>query len=53
MATSEEPRAKTGCWEQKQGTPYAPCTQHHQKGGQTTSAQSLDTAIADPIWGIS
>ena len=36
MTTSEEPRAKTGCWEQKQGTLYAPCIQHHQKGGQTT-----------------
>ena len=36
MTTSEEPRAKTGCWEQKQGTLYAPCTQHHQKGRQTT-----------------
>ena len=26
-ATFEEPGAKTGCWEQKQGTAYAPCTQ--------------------------
>ena len=23
-------------WEQKQGTEHAPCTQHHQGGGQTT-----------------
>ena len=22
--------------EQKQGTAHAPCTQHHQRGGQTT-----------------
>ena len=28
--TSEEPGAKTGCREQKQGTAHAPCTQHHQ-----------------------
>ena len=27
---------KTGCWEQKQGTEHALCTQHHQRGGQTT-----------------
>ena len=25
----EETGAKTGCWEQKQGTEHAPCTQHH------------------------
>ena len=35
-ATSEEPGAKTGCWEQKQGTEHAPCTQHHQTGGRNT-----------------
>ena len=35
-ATSEESGAKTGCQEQKQGTVHAPCTQHHQKGGQNT-----------------
>ena len=28
-ATSEEPGAKVGCWEQKQGTVHAPWTQHH------------------------
>ena len=35
-AASEELEAKTGCQEQKQGTAHAPCTQHHQRGGQTT-----------------
>ena len=35
-AISEEPGAKTGCREQKQGTAHAPCTQHHQRGGQNT-----------------
>ena len=35
-ATSEEPGAKTKRWEQKQGTAHAPCTQHHQRDGQTT-----------------
>ena len=30
-ATSKEPGAKTGCWEQKQGTEYALCTHHHQR----------------------
>ena len=34
--TSEEPWAKTGRQKQKQGTAKAPCTQHHQKGGQNT-----------------
>ena len=29
-ATSEEPGAKIGCQEQKQGTVHALCTQHHQ-----------------------
>ena len=33
-ATSEQPGAKTGCWEQKQGTAHASCPQHHQKGGK-------------------
>ena len=28
MATSEEPGAKTGGWEQKQGTAPVPCTHH-------------------------
>ena len=35
-AASEEPGAKAGCQELKQGTAHAPCTQHHQRGGQTT-----------------
>ena len=35
-ATSEEPGAKTGCWKQKWATKDTPCTQHHQRGGQTT-----------------
>ena len=35
-ATLEEPGAKTGCWEQKQGTEHAPCTQHHLGGEQNT-----------------
>ena len=34
--TFEEPGAKAGGWEQKQGTAHAPCTQHHLRGGQTT-----------------
>ena len=33
-ATSEEPGAKTGCQEQKQGTEHAPCNQHYLRGGQ-------------------
>ena len=33
-STSEEPRAKTGCWEQKQGTEHAPGSQQHLRGGQ-------------------
>ena len=40
-ATSEEPRAKTGCQEQKQGTAHAPCTQYHLRAGQTPSAIPL------------
>ena len=35
-ATFEEPGAKTGCWEQKQGTEHALCIQHHQRGEQNT-----------------
>ena len=39
-------------WEQKQGTVHAPCTQHHLRGGQTTSAtplpQPLDTPLPSP-----
>ena len=34
-ATLEEPGAKTGLWEQKQGTVHDPCTHHHLRGGQT------------------
>ena len=37
-ATSEELGAKTGCWEQTQGTVHASCTQHHQRSGQSTQA---------------
>ena len=29
-AISEEPGAKIGCQEKKQGTAHAPCTQHHK-----------------------
>lgn len=35
-ATSEESGTKAGSREQKQGTAYAPWTQHHLRGGQTT-----------------
>ena len=31
-ATFEEPGANTECWEQKQGTEYAPCTQRNRDG---------------------
>ena len=41
-ATSEEPGAKAGRPEQNQSTVHAPCTQHHQSGGQTTSATPPD-----------
>ena len=37
-ASSEEPGAKAGTWKQKQGTMCAPSIQHHQRGGQITSA---------------
>ena len=33
-ATFEEPRAKAGGWEQKQGNPHAPGTQHHLSRGK-------------------
>ena len=35
-ATFKELGAKTGYREQKQGPAHAPCTPHHQRGGQTT-----------------
>ena len=35
-ASFEEPEEQERCWEQKQGTVHAPCTQHHLSGGQTT-----------------
>ena len=44
-ATYEEIGAKTGCWEQKQGTAHSPCTQHHQRGGQTPLAQLLGITL--------
>ena len=51
-ATSEEPGAKAGGQEQKQGTVHAPCTQHHQRGGQSTKAtppaQPLDPPLPSP-----
>ena len=54
-ATSEELRATTGCQEKTQSTAHAPCTQHHQRGGQTTQhtplAQPLDTPLPSPhMW---
>lgn len=33
-ATFKEPGAKTGYYEQKQGTEHVRCTQYHQRGGQ-------------------
>ena len=33
---SEELGAKTGCWEQKQATEHAPCTQDQQRSRQNT-----------------
>ena len=41
IATSEEPGAKIGYFvlsQAKQGTEFAPCTQHQRRGGQTTKA---------------
>ena len=35
-ANSEKLEAKTGCQDQKQSTAHVPCTQYHQRGGQTT-----------------
>ena len=35
-AISEEPGAKTGCWEQKPGAAHAPLHSTPQRGGQTT-----------------
>ena len=47
-ATSEEPGAKAGGWEQKQGTSHAPCTHHHLKvGKQSKSALQLDPWTLD------
>lgn len=47
-ATSEEPGAKTGSWEQKQGIAHAPYTQY-TKGGKlpkpTPPAKPLDTPL--------
>ena len=34
--TSEESGAKIGGWEQKQSNANVPCTQHHERCGQTT-----------------
>ena len=45
-AAFEEPGAKAGDQEQKQGTAHAPCTQRHRRGGQTTKAGSP----ARPPW---
>ena len=36
VATSNEPGAKTGYGEQKQGTVHVHCTPHHNRSGQTT-----------------
>ena len=47
-STYEETGAKTGCWEQKQGTAHSPCTQPHQRGGQTPLAQLLDIPLPLP-----
>ena len=45
-------RSKKRCQEQKQGTGHAPCTPHHQRGEQNTSAtpltRSLDTCLPSP-----
>ena len=35
-ATSEEPEANNRVLGEKQGTAHAPCTQHHQRGEQST-----------------
>ena len=44
--TFEEPGAKTGGQEQKQGTEHIPCPHHHLRDGQATPpAQTLDTPI--------
>ena len=40
------------CWELKQGTAHAACTQHHQRSGQNTEtippARALNTLISSP-----
>ena len=36
IAISEELGAKTGYWEQKQGTEHAPCKHNQQRSGQNT-----------------
>ena len=47
-ATIEELGAKTTCLEKKQGTAHAPCTQHHQRGGQNTSAIPPNKLLDQP-----
>ena len=64
IAWTEEPGAKTGCWERKQGTAHAPCTHHRLRGGQNTQAAPPagppDTPLPSPqvkkfafAWGAS
>lgn len=44
---------QTRVLEAKQDTAHTPCTQHHQRGGQTTEvtplARPLDTPLPSPI----
>lgn len=39
-ATYEELEINQECLKQKQDTAHTPCTQHHQRGGQTTEVTS-------------
>ena len=51
-APFEEPGAKAGGQEQKQGTAHAPCTKHHLRGEKNTQAtppaRPRDTPLPSP-----
>ena len=46
-ATSEEPEAKAGGWEQKLGVVHAPCTHHYQRDGRPPKVP-LNTPLPSP-----
>ena len=52
IATSNEPRAKTGYEEQKQGTVHVHCTPHHKRSGQNTSVTQRPDPLTQPYHSV-